>query len=642
MLPHRKEGSSRFPWRAVGVGVLLEAITIWWVAESEIAAKVFISSWSLTMTAVLWLLALILWNAILGRLRPRWALSRQELLLIFVMISSTSTIYGYGMMQMLLPTLGAAHYYASPSNRFQEVVHPYLPRWAIVQGEEVLKGLFEGNATVPWGAWLRPILVWGSFLLAFFVASLAFDLLMARSWIRHERLTFPIVALPLEMTRPEVPFFRNGLMWLGFAIPAILESLLALHEWYPAVPAITLKHHRVDEWVVNFPWTALRPILFGVTPFIIGLAYLAPTEISFSCWFFYWLQGFSRVFGAVMGWTDPAGGRAATDFPHLIEQTIGAFFAFALYALWRSRRQFLTAWRSLWRRRQEEDEEAGLYRMALLWLALCLGFLFWFLHALGLPWRTAALLLAVYFLICITLARIRAEAGPAWAFGPVRPPHAILVHGFGSAAFPRQTLVLLGLLGWFFADVRFATLPAKMEALKVADAVQLPKRPFAWVLVLATGVAILLGFVFCLRTSYELGWATAKTYGGPRWYAQWTFVQSVNWIQLPTDPDVAGLPWMVGGGLFCLFLQFMRQRFLWWKFHPIGYIMAHTGASYSFWAHYLIAWFAKVLVLRFGGMNLYRKTIPFVTGVILGDIATQTLWSLYASLRDIPVYQFIS
>jgi hypothetical protein len=41
-------------------------------------------------------------------------------------------------------------------------------------------------------------------------------------------------------------------------------------------------------------------------------------------------------------------------------------------------------------------------------------------------------------------------------------------------------------------------------------------------------------------------------------------------------------------------------------------------------------------------MRLYRRALPFVLGVILGDVLTQSLWSLICSLLDVPVYQFVS
>ena len=55
----------------------------------------------------------------------------------------------------------------------------------------------------------------------------------------------------------------------------------------------------------------------------------------------------------------------------------------------------------------------------------------------------------------------------------------------------------------------------------------------------------------------------------------------------------------------------------------------------------LTAWVLKVCLLRYGGMRLYRTAVPFFIGLILGDIATQTTWSLVTSILDVPVYQFL-
>ena len=48
-----------------------------------------------------------------------------------------------------------------------------------------------------------------------------------------------------------------------------------------------------------------------------------------------------------------------------------------------------------------------------------------------------------------------------------------------------------------------------------------------------------------------------------------------------------------------------------------------------------------MLVLRYGGMKLYRQSLPLAYGLIIGDIATQCGWSLFGSILDLPVYQFI-
>ena len=39
--------------------------------------------------------------------------------------------------------------------------------------------------------------------------------ILRKQWIERERLIFPLAQLPLEMTKKS--FFKNKLMWLGFA-----------------------------------------------------------------------------------------------------------------------------------------------------------------------------------------------------------------------------------------------------------------------------------------------------------------------------------------------------------------------------------------------------------------------------------------
>jgi hypothetical protein len=71
-------------------------------------------------------------------------------------------------------------------------------------------------------------------------------------------------------------------------------------------------------------------------------------------------------------------------------------------------------------------------------------------------------------------------------------------------------------------------------------------------------------------------------------------------------------------------------------------VVAETGAGTSFWFHYFVAWLCKLAVLRYGGHRLYAQALPLCIGVILGDLLTQTVWSLGAVLFNVPVYQFIS
>lgn len=72
----------------------------------------------------------------------------------------------------------------------------------------------------------------------------------------------------------------------------------------------------------------------------------------------------------------------------------------------------------------------------------------------------------------------------------------------------------------------------------------------------------------------------------------------------------------------------MRQRFWWWPFHPIGCLASNTWAAKWNWMPFFVGWLAKTLVIRYGGLRLYRKTVPMAIGLIGGDLLSQFVWGL--------------
>ena len=56
-----------------------------------------------------------------------------------------------------------------------------------------------------------------------------------------------------------------------------------------------------------------------------------------------------------------------------------------------------------------------------------------------------------------------------------------------------------------------------------------------------------------------------------------------------------------------------------------------------------LGWLAKSLILRYGGVKMYREALPFFIGLVLGDYAISSLWALYflatghAGYRTFPI-----
>ena len=76
----------------------------------------------------------------------------------------------------------------------------------------------------------------------------------------------------------------------------------------------------------------------------------------------------------------------------------------------------------------------------------------------------------------------------------------------------------------------------------------------------------------------------------------------------------------VVGVAVVLLLGFLRTRFTWWPLHPIGYAVGSTDTMTWIWFPVLLGWLFKTLILRYGGVKVYRQALPFFIGLVLGRL----------------------
>ena len=206
-----------------------------------------VATWNWTPGAIVvfFLLAGVL-NTLVRFVHRPWGLSRGELAVAYFIILLANTLTGRGFSSQILPVLTGAEYYATPENDWASVVQPHLPAWVLPQGKQALWHFYEGSPSglVPWEAWARPMLWWGIFALALFLTMACIMVILRRQWVENERLAYPMVQLPLAMLADDErdsvlkPLFRNPLMWAGFAIPFVMGSINALHNYFPFVPTV--------------------------------------------------------------------------------------------------------------------------------------------------------------------------------------------------------------------------------------------------------------------------------------------------------------------------------------------------------------------------------------------------------------------
>ena len=99
-------------------------------------------------------------------------------------------------------------------------------------------------------------------------------------------------------------------------------------------------------------------------------------------------------------------------------------------------------------------------------------------------------------------------------------------------------------------------------------------------------------------------------------------------LNSPGKQDIGSIAAYIGGAGFTVFLGAMRARFLWWPFHPIGYLASSSYGAYRMWFPIFVTWIIKGFLLRYGGLRAYRRALPLFLGLILGEFSAGFLRTL--------------
>jgi len=651
---------SRITLRAWIIGLLLIPLLMFWLEYTEIVASgPDLAAMSLPMAVLFALLALIAINLVIKKLWPHRALSQAELMFIYTLNTVAIYIGGIGMMQFLTPALVGWKHFATHENKWENW-HRFIPDWA-VPDSTVIADYYTGKSSLFTAAhllgWAVPIAVWTGFIFTLLFCFYCIATLMRRQWVDRERLIFPIVIIPLEITRDggSTPLWTNRLLWLGISLPAIVESLAAIHfTLLPTLPYLPIKPEaglQLETGITTSPWNAIGYTTMAFYPLVVGLTYLLSLDVSFSCWFFYLFTKLQNVGATAFGFRDPGAGPTLAHMPYITEQGVGAFVGLALYSLWLARPHLADTWRKAFRGdvHINDSDEPMSYRAAYVGLFLSSLLLVGFGVALGLSVGVSLIFWLLFFLSALAMSRIRAEAGLPWGpggSGGWTGAHSVIVSFGGSRSLTPHEVTAFSLTRWFDADLRCLNQPAQIEAMKISDSTApLPINPRH--LTLAILAAILVGclaaWVSCLGIYYHFGAGNATMNGWRTGQGHYGFDELQGWLNNPKPMDSGRIAASVIGLGLVLLLGLLRTRFSWWPLHPIGYAVGSTDTMTWIWFPVLLGWLFKTLILRYGGVNLYRTALPFFIGLVLGDYTVSCLWALYflaaghAGYRTFPI-----
>ncbi len=570
-------------------------------------------------------------NLLLLRFRRSLALTTAELITIYVMMVVASAIPTMGLTAQVVPLTTGPYYYASPENKWAEVLVPEIPAWMAPTGAAldapIITRLYEGlpaGGRVPWGAWLMPLAAWIPMLLAVHIVMICMMVLLRRQWVDNERLAYPLTYLPLALAGADSNgwpvILKRTTFWVGFGIAFLAGTWIGLHNYFPAIPPLKLVQ---SVTAAKGIWTLFFRISFPM----IGFFYLVSLETSFSLWFFNLLtQAVAAVMTALgIASNENLGIYGALD-PILKYIGSGAFLALVISGLWVARGHLSMIWQRVTGRAGPEvdAQEMLSFRVAFWGMVIGLVVIGWWLAASGLPVLIVPLFLIMTFVFFIGLTRVVAESGMAEAVAPAIAP--VIVPGWlGWAALGNRGMTALALTYVWTSDIRTFVMASAANSLKLAQVFDEKHRRLFWAMGLAILAALAASLWLTMTQAYTQGGVTMNS-----WFFDGVVRTAYSWAQDWTDrqpgPSIAGLIYTGVGAAIYLVLTALRFRWPTWPFHPIGYCIGSVWIMDQIWFTVFLTWVAKGVILRYGGMVSYHNLRPVFLGLICGQFTCNVVW----------------
>ena len=630
-------------FRSLLLGFLLVPVNSYWVVYTEIVRyAAHPTTTSLFFNVVFCVAALVALNALLKRYVPRWAFSQGELLTIYTILSLGTAMVGHDMMEVLVSTISYAYRFETPDNRWRQLFFDALPNALIVTDPDALKGMWNGGSSLYRPeillVWARPVALWTGFFTALVWVMMCLNVLWRKQWTENERLAFPIVELPLQMTDERFTLFRNRLFWIGFLLAGGIDLINTISMNYPSVPRLATREINLQTFIVDRPWNAIGNTPLQFLPFVIGIGFLLPLDLLFSSWFFYFYWKLQSVATAAFGWND---GRPT--FPYIQEQSAGAYIGVAVFVIWVSRHYLVQVFRRAFGKNSQLDDsrEPMSYRTALLGIVAGIAALAAFVIWTGMtPWVAVCFFL-IYFLLSISVTRMRAELGsPAHDLHYAGPDHLLSVM-VGPTNLTKGTLAWFSVAWGFNRAYRTHPMPHQLEGYKLATFTGIRMQPLMWVMLAACVWGVICAFWALLHIYYDVGAATAKVHVVAQIFGREPWERLARWTTQPGPRRDPAQTWFVLGGLgVSLFLTGMRSQFLWWPFHPVGLAVSSSWAMGYMWFPLMIAWLVKYLILRGMGLRGYRTALPFFLGLIMGEFIIGSACNIAGLLFGFELYRF--
>ena len=510
---------------------------------------------------------------------------------------------------------------------------------------------------IPMRQWVLPAVAWSLLIGAMFAGFLGFNLLMRRQWVESERFTFPLTIVPRQLFAQTEnggwAIWRNRTMWIGFGVAMVVAILRGLNHYNPAIPELGWQSTALAPLVESpLAKAYLRDVTVpGLCLTILAIGLLIQTDILFSLWVCFFLYQLWNLAGPALNMNQYPG------YPWRFQQSMGAFIAYALLALFVGRRHLIEAFRLAFSRTAAaagRGAEAREHRVSIGLIVLSFAILAWWGWWTGMGVKASLLFFGYMMILGFATSKIRAECGTPGAY--LTPYHGMqFVAATGGFAMFGPTGMLVATIASGFMTVSCFLLiaPVQIEMLELGRQYKVSSRQVSSGLWLGLLAGILLGGFAVLCWAYG--------FGGDSVRMTWQFQQ--NWsydgyraaelaidramttgslhkpetacMNIFANPNAKGL---AIGAVITIVLAVLRSMFMWFPLHPLGYVLAGShlmvGAGNAnmhagFWLAAFLAWLIRIVVLKVGGARAIREGLtPFCVGMFLAAVTSMIMFDI--------------
>ncbi len=594
--------------------------------------------YSLLFSTMSALIVLVLINQLLHRFHPKLAFTTADMIVIFGIVSVASAISG----EWTFLNMQYNHVFAGFKEReplYDAVFLKHLPESMYFLDPEGVQDYIAGGHGYwyflsKFDIWLPKILLWTLLYGCITVGLLSINSIMRDAWLRQERLSFPLVQLPVAMMEQDGrgPIWRSKAFWIAFGVMFFIDMLNGFQYLHPNLPSIPVKTWtNLRDFFPDQPWASLGFMPLALYPFLAALAIFVPSDLLFSVIFFFLARKATMVIMAQYGIEGGAftGGHLSPAPPYFSEQTWGAVIGLLATAVWVARRHIKQVWKDILTGAKPSDN--GLpHRTAFFIFLLCFGCVMVFMWHGDLPLLLMIPYLLAFVGFSFVLTRMRAQLGPPTHEFAFFGPNQLLMNFYGTQGLSDKNAVYLGTV--FLSINRLSRshpMPVQLEAMKMADNAGINQKQLFWLLAGGLFVGVFLGSMWMVQRGYvrgaELGW------GDP--------VYVVRYItEEKHGPNPLGIKMIALGLVITMTLESLRFRFPGFKLHPVGYALSMNFGVDYYWFGLMIALFVKSFVQRMAGLRGYRQLRYVAFGVLVAEYSAELIWAGYAMLTRQSTY----